>query len=263
MKETTYHYSDFLNSELAKRQRENSHYSLRAFGRDIGIHPSTLSLILKGKRRLPLKNLDQVVQSLELTPIQETLFRESLYKTKAKLDQIKLSQEYLKQYIIDENYYYIIAEWEHYAVLSLIETKNFKSSPAFIAKRFNLTLKRAKDVIKNLMDAELIELKNGEYVLKHGPLRTTEDITSKALQSSHLETLDLAKAKLKEVDVELRDFSSSTIAINMNKLTEAKTIIREFRRKLSNLLRDGDKGEVYQLAVQLFPLTDLELNKEN
>ena len=46
-----------------------------------------------------------------------------------------------------------------------------------------------------------------------------------------------------------------TIAMDIEKLPEVKTIIREFRQKVTALLRDGKKTDVFQLAIQLYPLT--------
>ena len=69
----------------------------------------------------------------------------------------------------------------------------------------------------------------------------------------------MGKHKLKEIGVELRDFSAMTIALDLEKLPEAKTIIREFRQKMGTLLRNGNKTEVYQLAIQLYPLSNIKI----
>ena len=66
-----------------------------------------------------------------------------------------------------------------------------------------------------------------------------------------------SKSKLDDVPVEFRDFSSMTIAVDPEKLPEAKAVIREFRQKMASLLRDGNKTEVFQFALQLYPLTDM------
>ena len=58
--------------------------------------------------------------------------------------------------------------------------------------------------------------------------------------------------------MELRDFSSTTVAIDLDKLPEVKTIIREFRQKMTTLLRDGKKTDVFQLAIQFYPLTKID-----
>ena len=164
--------------------------------------------------------------------------------------------------MVDENHYNILSKWEYYGLLTLLECDDFCSDHDWIANRLNLKKDRVNEVIKGLISAKLIEQNlAGEYKLTQGPLRTTEDINSKALKTSHLETLDIGKEKLESIDVELRDYSSMTVAIDPSKLQEAKSIIREFRQKMGSLLRDGDRTEVYQMAIQLYPLTNVENNK--
>ena len=129
--------------------------------------------------------------------------------------------------------------------------------------KFNITLNRAEVVLNNLINCGLLsQNEDGEFEKAHPDIKTTEDIASNALKESHKETLSMGKDKLEEIEVELRDFSSTTVAVDLEKLPEAKTIIREFRQKMTALLRDGNKTDVYQLAIQFFPLTDLK-NMEN
>jgi uncharacterized protein (TIGR02147 family) len=261
-------YVETLRSALDNKQLQNKSYSLRAMARDLDMAPSTLSLVFKGKRQLPKKNLPTVLDYLSMTPVEESLFRESYFKTKTKLNNIKVSEHYLKRVMIDENHYNILAKWEYYAVLTLMECDDFCSDHTWISKRLTLKVDRVNGVMKGLIAAKLIEINLvGEYKLTQGPLRTTEDINSKALKTSHLETLDIGKEKLESVAVELRDYSSMTVAIDPSKLQEAKAVIREFRQKMGSLLRDGEKTEVYQMAIQLYPLTEVQtankLNTEN
>ncbi|MEE6249990.1 MAG: hypothetical protein VX583_06285, partial [Bdellovibrionota bacterium] len=60
MENTKAHYIHILMEKLSSRQSRNPSYSLRAFANDIGIHPSSLSQILKGNRGLPQSKLNQV-----------------------------------------------------------------------------------------------------------------------------------------------------------------------------------------------------------
>jgi uncharacterized protein (TIGR02147 family) len=249
-------YIETLKAHLANRQGNNPDYSLRAYGRDLKVHPSTLSQVLNGKKNLPKKNLVSVIDELGLGPVKESLFRESFFQTKTNLSEIKISNEYSNRTMIEENQFKILAEWEYYGLITLLETDDFKSSPTFISKRLGMSVERAKEVIKGLLKAGLVAKDESDnLILTKGPLRTTEDISSRALKKSHKETLEMSHKKLNEVEVELRDFSSMTVAVNPEKLMEAKTIIREFRQKMGALLRNGQKTEVYQLAIQLYPLT--------
>lgn len=260
METTQAYYLSKMREGLSLKQRNNPHYSLRAYARDIGIHPATLSQIINGKRALPVKDSEKVIKKLNLGPKERSLFIDSLSKTKS-YNQIKISEED-NRLVLDESYYKIIAEWEHYAVLELFNLEDFQRTKEDVALRLDLTSNRTEVVINNLTICKLIEL-DEEGKLKKVPsdVRTSEDIVSQALRDSHKEALQMGISKIEEVAVELRDFSSSTLAIDMKKLPEAKALIREFRMKMASLLNSGDKTEVYQLAVQFYPLTDLKTVK--
>lgn len=254
--ETTAYYVTKIKEDLSLRQRQNPHYSLRAYARDVGLHPSTLSKIIKGIRPLPLKNSKILIEKMNLGPKERTLFMESLLQSKVRLDQIKLEASD-ERFMLDESYYKVIAEWEHFAILSLFDLNNFVPSVEGISDRLGITENRAEVVLNNLLTCGLVaRSEEGTLVKTHASVRTTEDISSQAIKEGHRDALEMGKDKLDKIAVELRDFSEVTISTDPDKLAEAKTIIREFRQKMSKLLRDGNRREVYQLAIQFYPLTE-------
>lgn len=249
------HYIHLLKERLSQRQRTNPNYSLRAFARDISVHPATLSQVLKGHRPLPLKNAKKVAVRLGLSPKDHTLFLESFFQSKTKLDEIAIDVSD-ERVMLDESYFNVIAEWEHYAVLMLFDVAGFEPTAAEIAERLEITPNRAEVVLSNLFTAGLLKTaENLKIERTHSRLRTTEDVSSIALKRSHRETLEMGIKKLDETEIELRDFSAMTIAVDRSRLDEAKAIIREFRQKMASLLRDGEKTDVYQLAIQFYPMT--------
>ena len=247
-------YLQIIQSELSRRQSANPSYSLRAYGRDLGVHPATLSQILKGNRPLPFKVSKSVIQKLQLGPKERTLFQESLNRKHALLDQIQVKNE--ERFLLDESHHRIIAEWEHYAVLTLFDLSDFRATDTGIAKRLGLTALRTKVVLQNLKVAGLLEVRGKLWARTHARVRTTEDVSSVALQKSHEENLGLAAKKLESTRVEERDYSSSTFALDTEKMPELKAIIREFREKVATLSQQSKtKNEIYQMAIQLYPLT--------
>jgi hypothetical protein len=54
-----------------------------------------------------------------------------------------------------------------------------------------------------------------------------------------------------------------TVAVDLDKISEAKEVIREFRRKMSTLFSEGNKSEVYNLAIQLYPLSHINNKGEH
>ena len=259
---TEAYYLVKMREGLSLKQRNNPHYSLRAYARDIGIHPATLSQIINGKRGLPFKDADFVAKKLNLGPKEHALFKESLLQKKSTLESIKVSVEDTRV-MLDDSFYRIIAEWEHYAVLELFNLSDFTRTKAEVAAKLDLTVNRTEVVITNLVTAGLIEIDPSGLLSKvHSDVKTTEDITSQALRDSHKEALHMGLSKIETVPVELRDYSSSTLALDISKVPEAKLIIRDFRRKMAALLSQGEKKEVYQLAIQFYPLSSMNVLKQ-
>jgi uncharacterized protein (TIGR02147 family) len=255
MENTNAYYINKLKEDLSLKQRANPHYSLRAYATHLEMHSSTLSQVISGKRSLPLKNASTVASKLNLGPKERTLFLESLYKLKTNLDEIKVDAND-DRFMLDESYSKVIAEWEHYALITLFDVDGFTASIDQISERLGITKNRSEVVLNNLLNCGLVsKTDEGSFIKTHAKVRTTEDVQSQALKESHMETLELGKIKLEEIAVELRDFSAMTVAMDLKRMPEVKTIIREFRQKLSALLRDGQKTDVCQLSIQFYPLT--------
>lgn len=259
--ETNTYYISKLKEKLSNKQKINSSYSLRAFAKSLDIHGSTMSQILNGKRGLPFKRAHDVADRLELSPKEKTLFLESFLRSKTNIDHIKIDP-LDERFILDESYYQVISEWEHFAVLELFDLAHCDFSIPFISQKLDIDRNRVEVVLNNLINCKLIAVEGTEYRRVHSDVKTTEDISSSALKKSHKETLEIGLNKLEEIEVDFRDYSSTTVAIDLEKLPEAKTIIREFRQKMASLLRDGKKTDVYQLAVQFYPLTKINTTEK-
>ena len=255
--DTTY-YNLKMKEILSLKQRDNPHYSLRAFARDLERHPGTLAKIISGERGLPVKNAELVMNKLKLTPRERALFLESLLRKKSKIDEIKIDPNDTR-YLVDESNYKVISEWEHFVVTDLFDIPDFERTAEDISFRLNIPITRAEVVVENLLlSGLLIKDEEGKLEAVHVSIKTTEDIKSQALKASHTETLNMGLKKLEEIAVELRDFSSMAAAIDLDQIMEAKLIIREFRQKMAILLKDGkNKTDVYQLAIQFYPVPNI------
>jgi uncharacterized protein (TIGR02147 family) len=157
---------------------------------------------------------------------------------------------------LNMDHYHVISEWYYFAILSLAETKGFKDDPEWIARRLNLTVTESKIALKRLARLGLLKRnKNGHLVWAGIHFRTSNDIANMSLRKSHYQNLDLARASLDKDSLETRDFSSMTMAIDPEKIPQAKDMIKKFRRTLSAFLESGDKKEVYRICMQMFPLS--------
>ena len=253
-----YDYRQFLKAEYERRNSNNPSYSMRAFANQLGLHVGTLSAVINGTRHLTPQKAKQVCEKLKLSQENTFVFLSSLNSKRHGLKELaQITYAPVEQLVSDRKGAEIIAEWEHYALLCLIETTDFRSDTSWISQRLGINEQRTKKIINNLISQEMLEydqFKNLKYV--HTKIGTPDDYVDIATRQAHKEKLDMAKEKLDEVPIELRGFFSETMAINMNKLQEAKELMREFKRRLAALLESGERQEVYHIAMQLFPLSE-------
>jgi uncharacterized protein (TIGR02147 family) len=259
-------YLHKLQSTLELRRSKNKSYSLRAFARDLGIHPASLSAVFNKKRRLPITLCLQLCDKLQLDLKERQAFLSSAQSelltgiSWALPKDLAITSTSTKQTLKDDALHFkLLAEWEYYALLTFVDTSTFDGQIESIAQSFGWTLTKSTDLVQHLRQLGLLKIENGKLLRQQTQqLATTEDITSQALQLAHLGELDLAKARLTSTPVNLRDYSSNCMAINRHKLPQAKRLIREFRRKMETLLETGSRKDVYLLGIQLFPLTQRE-----
>jgi uncharacterized protein (TIGR02147 family) len=86
-------------------------------------------------------------------------------------------------------------------------------------------------------------------------VRAGNGLDSQALRISHRQSIEQAVVSLNETPLDLRDISSITMAIDLKKLPMAKKIIQEFRHKMADVMEAGNQTEVYNLNIQLVPVS--------
>lgn len=239
--------TDLIKAEYLRRKRDNKQYSLRAFAENLDVPPGRLSEILSGKRALSKKMKAHIAGKLGISEIQDFL-------DEASLPKLSFSQR-SDYHLLTDDTFSVLADWYHFAILSLADTKDFKADAKWIAKRLNISVMESAEALKKLKNVGLIEIKNGKLMKTNKNVSTTSDIESIALRQSHKQSLEQAALALNEVSIELRDITSMTMAIDLKKIPMAKKIIREFRTKLCDVLETGHQSEVYNLNVQLVPVS--------
>jgi uncharacterized protein (TIGR02147 family) len=237
---------------------KNSSYSLRAFSKKIDVHPAALSEIIRGKRVISKKLATRIASSIVFNELEREEILSAVAQNAATLKELS-SRKTVKAVELELDQYYLVSEWYYYAILSLAETADYKHRPKWIAKRLGISLELADSSLKRLCRLGFFERNSkGQFTLKQTALSTSEDILSLALQKRHRQNLLAAEESLSLVPVEKREFTFITMAIDKNKIPLAKLMIREFREKLCSFLENGEKTEVYEFAMQLFPRTLLK-----
>lgn len=234
-----------LKLELDRRKRNNPAYSLRSFATYLGVSPATLSQIISGKRGVSFKRLNMIMDKLGLTPQEQSRAVRILKRKK---------QEQQKTTVLREDQFRLISDWHHYAILSLGELPDNKADPR-VAQRLNIKVDEANEALVRLQRMGIVEIANGKFRQVADPLNTTSDIPSSSIRRYHKGVLGLAQNRIDHIPVEQRHYTSITMAVNSKHLEEAKRLTQDFKDDMANLMEDGPLDDVYQLSIQLFPLT--------
>lgn len=248
---TPKNYQEFLVSELKSRQILNPRFSLRSFAKYLAISPGQLSQLISGKRNLTPKQAQKIAERLGLTGRQvQTLL--APFDKKPEADHEGYQE-------IEESQFSLISDWKYYAILSLARVSRNKSDPAWIANRLGISETEAQTAFERLLEMQYVQrTRTGGFKQVSSSLTISSQYGSAEIRKFHQGTLELAQKKIVEIEPCHRDYSSITLAFPLAKLEKARTMIAEFRRRFATEMEMGEKNQVYTLAIQFFPLTNLQ-----
>lgn len=257
--EAQLYLQDTLRERLELLRLKNSSFSLRAFAKLLDVSPASLSEFLNGKRKLSKKMIQKVAQKLCLPPKEISVLNEKIHRDSKGINHVPQSEK--KAIELRNDQYYLVSDWHYYAILCLAETSDFRDDYEWIAKRLKTNISAVKEAMERLMRLGFLYYgPEGKLLCQDIEIFTSEDTPKSFLKKRHSENLSAANESLFSDDVLTRDMSFATLAINSKKLPEAKKMIRNFYDELCSFLETGEKEEVYELCIQLFPRT--LVNKE-
>ncbi len=250
-----------LRKKFLDLQAKNKNFSIRALAKRLEMQPGATNEILKGERRVSRKIAERIALKLQLDPTErmnllkdfpEKMKRSSKFrpdKNGQALHEMKLTAEQ----------YSTVAEWLHFAILSLMNTQKFNSDSAWIAERFGVTTLEVQRAIERMVKIGLIVREdNGELMRTSSRTNTTDDVLNLSLQKAHMSDMEMAKEKIQTLPVDQRDFSFLIFNGNPKYLPKAKEILRKAQDDLEELMDQDEAKEVYKVCTYLYPLTKLE-----
>ncbi|WP_413289885.1 DUF4423 domain-containing protein [Bdellovibrio sp. HCB337] len=242
--------AEYLYDIFEKRKSRNEKYSLRAFARDLDVSPARLCEILAGKYNPGHQLVEKMVFALKMDRDQQNHFW-SLVEEHSKIFRKTSGAR-----IVERDELEILIDYDHYSLLNLMETDDFKSDLVWMANRLGVTETKLQQILDRLLSRGFIKKSSfGSYKPTYKKVTTTQDFTCEHLQEAHRRLIDHALKSIAEDPIDKRDVTSITFAMDRKQLSEAKEIIRDFRRRMANLFESGPKNEVYNLNIQLVPVT--------
>jgi uncharacterized protein (TIGR02147 family) len=262
-----------LRTLFLERKKRNAAYSTRAFARDLGMSQALVSLVMNGKRPLTVKQAAQISVLLSFSQEQSERFLDStllaLPENSKALSRLRRERKYspvgataapaFKDYDIER--FKAISQWYHLSILDLVSTRDFRDDTSWIARRLGISRIEVTDAIARLLDLGLLERREGRLVKSESKIYFATQRSEAAIRSHHRQMIGKAIDQLSLTDpasFEARSISGMTMSIPKSTLPLAFEKIEQFQKELAALLCKGEAEEVYQLNVQLFPLTKRE-----
>lgn len=255
---------DFLRDAFLERKRRNPAYSTRALARDLGVSQSFVSLVLSGKKKLPLKRAVEFSRILGMDGVRSEAFvraaASDMVRDKsasAYLDSLMAGRK-LELRLLALDQFKAIATWYHFAILDFTTCKGFRSDSAWVAERLGLSQMEVHDAVERLVRIGLLDTSGKRWRKTNLHLAVPSRQSEQAIRSFHRQMIGKAIDALAQTDGQAfaaRLIAGSTVAVNPKKLTHAKEMISRFQKKLLVYLTEGECSELYQFNFQLFPLT--------
>ncbi|MBI3017671.1 MAG: TIGR02147 family protein [Deltaproteobacteria bacterium] len=266
-------YRTFLQSYAEDKKKVNPNWSYGVWAQKLGMSgTAALTMIINGQRHPGNKALVLFQKYFDFSQNESEYFFDLVRLKKIKNDP-RLSillMEKMSQYhpdgkfkLLDQDTFNAISYWYYYAIRGMTQMSQFKEDPQWIVKKLNfkVTPLQVKKAIQTLLKLKLLE-RDEKGILKpvQKDIDTTKDIANEAIKRFHEQISDLSKASIRKISVQDREFNTTTLLLKKNNLPKAKELIRKFQKDFSRLLEE-DKGDaIYQLNVQLFPLTKTDIN---
>lgn len=248
---------EILQFDYEAKKKKNSRFSMRSYAKMLGISSGRLSEILSGKSPLTEKKARSIIEKLSLDTQDKQYFLRLVENENHFRSQTRGQSQTTTTRKLNIEEFSVICDWEYFSLMALIETSTFKSETKWIAKKLGISVVRTQEVLLRLQKLGFISREDGEYKNTHRSLSTLTDIPSSALRKANTECILHGLEKMDMIDVHLRDITSITLPVNIKKLKEAKMLIRKFKSQMSRLLAKDDTTEIYNLNIQLVPVSQI------
>lgn len=265
---------DYLN-QIISDNKSRYRLTLLHFSKSSGVGSAALlSQILNKKRKLSYQGAEKIIKALNLKGEKKKYFlllhrlhasrtererieaRENIFKHKAKPMPNKLK---LEQYRFLANWYYPVL-----FILAGLKSTTWDLQKLSEKLQNKISPQKIKEALEDMVSLGLL-IKIGDcYERGVQNLTTEEDFVHIAVFRYHEQMAEMAYEGLESAH-QHREYNGLTVAVPKSEIKNIKEKIRNFRKELNDYLDafEKDSKDVYQLNIQLFPLTQLEEEKSH
>lgn len=262
---------DWYN-ELKSQDRK---LTQRKFASFVGFQAhSYLRYVIIGQRNLSEESVAKLTTAMELTGKSAEYFRllvsfDQASSTEEKelyfveLNKIRRNTQFYK---INKNQYSYFEQWYYPVIRELAVFSSWNGDYETLARlvKPEISATEAKRAVKTLIDIGLLQVdESGKYTQTSNTL-SADDLPTHLIKKARNSYIKLALNASEELPPDKRNISCATVALGKKEFQEASALLDWVREKIVSLAEQNgsDLEKVYQLNIQLFPLSD-SIDKNN
>jgi uncharacterized protein (TIGR02147 family) len=270
-------YRQYLADYFAEQKKVDRRFSFQYFSNKAGFKSkSFIHLVINGKKALARTAINNVAQALCLSP-RETEYFENMvnfnqtHKVEEKnyyynkLTEITLPR---KKEALNPDQYEFFNNWWNAPIRELVTMPGIDGDDYNLISRAlqpPIGPKYAKWSVQLLERLGLVVKEDGVYKQTHRTIHAAEEIHTLAISNFQMRMLELALQSYNTTAPANRDMSTLTFGITEEGFVQLKEKLEKFRQEIAEFTSqfENSKDRVYQMNLQLFPLSRLDSRMED
>jgi uncharacterized protein (TIGR02147 family) len=273
---TIYHYTDyrkFLKDRFADIKAADRSFTYRYIASKAGFKsPGFFTQVLQEKVHLSERLIPNLSKVFDLKPAEARYFELMVHYNQAGSHELK--KQFFEKMVnsnksqiihVNSDMYEFYDKWYYSAIRAVLHYSPFDGDFKKLAKTIVPSISPAEAKKAVLVLERLGFLKKsdmGPYELTTKHISSGLDTDAVVINNFLINTLDIAKNAFYQFPKEKRSFSALTASISGPGYDKIKRRIDEFRAELVDIIgKDDHIDRVYQVNLQIFPLTNLPEEK--
>jgi uncharacterized protein (TIGR02147 family) len=261
-------YRIYLRDFYEARKGESAIFSYRLMASRVKMDVSYLAKVFSGQRHIPENKVEDFIKLCKLADRDAEFFRILVLFSRAKGDAegrtlfeqlLRLQGTDAKALTPDQYNYY--SRWYFTAIRATIGLRKWAPDAMEMGKSLD------PEISPELVQTSLDLLTRLGLVQTHGEslelcdkhITTGSDVTSFVVRSFQKEMISLATRSLDVHPKEVRDMSTVTLAMSRGAMDDIRDLLSECRNAICRRVAEDSEADcVYQMNIQLFPLSKLD-----
>jgi uncharacterized protein (TIGR02147 family) len=266
-------YRSYLKGVLSRRTTINPAYSLRAFARQLGLAPSSMSLVLQKKRHISLETAQMFARKLGLSGVEHEFFLSLVLLETSERAEERATAKERTRFLREETRFHnvsldsfrAIADWYHLPIVEMTRMDRFEFSPPEVARRLGIPESSVVKASQRLESIGLIKKDpSGKFIKSTRRNISSSTDKNEAIRAFHKQMLrKAARAVDKQLPRE-KIIGSETFCFDKRDIEKARKLTEEFFTKIVALADQGkERTEIYHFGLQMFSLTGASNEKNH